>query len=1187
MLSLLSVPPALCFSVPLVVLVLALRTLALHQHRQFLLLSALALLSFALLASVAGILGLKASAGLFTFSKVQLIVDNIIYAELGVSVIYLAVKHNNPAPWLPRSRYIKPYTGLLCFFLFCATTIGLATPFVLAIPPLFPPLIFLIFTLSTLPLLVHLIYIHCYPPNPSPSPRSNKKPSKLSKPRKKLVNPSVTVPGPTSLPRLTMPCKNTTAITVLIPPPLPSPASSSASFPETDQSHKQLSHFKHPSDAEDPSPIEGSAYAAAKLHEESDLGHNTNYVERMDTDLEANPRFSRLTPATAPSALAITLRQRTMRLRMRSRSILITLLISQTFAILSGTLLLVLGISDDAITASTSLLRIIETVFIVLCVSGFTFAFYLHGLPLDNSLSPPQSLAAPGSITISVAQRQDHDDIAPGIIYHTDGGDRAVAEGDMIPHFVVDGGDYPETSSLKPITDPVINVDKGKYGLGIDRIFNSAKSRFCQQDIFSHPRSDGHFGSASSSFTSPRPKRPPILVFDQVQYDDDEKFEDEGIELPVLATAQLPSPPTTPRAKGVDQPWQDGCHYPYNHHHLQERDSYFDREEVRVGVMRPGIKVNVIREFEEREKYQEAVADVVDTAASEPGCTSSSGSGDTVPASSISRSPRIWFSQYTFSPTSSKSPAITNNGPTSPSAKSLTLSPKSSTFSIFRSSTNPGSPKSAWKRAQRIKAKLRRPLTLHHSATASSPNVTSLDFAAAASHKFVHRKAGSASKIAEWYPFTSKNKQGKREDNDRDTYWKGEEGRDSGGIEMADFVDLTDPFASPTPGFALPKWIDNGTAGSSSDVGHQRAMERTSMSEGRSELTSVGSAKGKGREWDTTGSGGRENEKVGGVMLTSKTTMWGRVPVVIGNEAGYDRDVNVMDFPGMLRMERRGKGSRKRQTSGKERRVGGRGVKRPDSPMPVPTTPSFTHSRSMSIDRMVDVLEDIMDAPGHVGLGLGSSLKRKPEHMRRKGSRQSLRSVQDGSTTLKPFVPATPNLPSSYFSIPTPSLPNKDIEPDRFGDDNVNGRLSRWEKGKNRERTRNGSPIPIGMRSRLQTSLRRKGSPVPILFRSPSGYSHGGGASMDGRHMKEFGRIPSSSSPTSTKALERETMRSRTAERRKVGGDHVLKRYLEDESSVDVELNLEEILLAQKLLRRLDSVYHCDDYDEREDETGR
>jgi hypothetical protein len=81
MLSLLSVPPALCFCVPLVVLILALRTFALRQHHQFLLLSSLALLSLALLASVAGILGLKATAGLFTLSKFQLIVDNVIYAE--------------------------------------------------------------------------------------------------------------------------------------------------------------------------------------------------------------------------------------------------------------------------------------------------------------------------------------------------------------------------------------------------------------------------------------------------------------------------------------------------------------------------------------------------------------------------------------------------------------------------------------------------------------------------------------------------------------------------------------------------------------------------------------------------------------------------------------------------------------------------------------------------------------------------------------------------------------------------------------------------------------------------------------------------------------------------------------------------------------------------------------------------
>lgn len=742
----------------------------------------------------------------------------------------------------------------------------------------------------------------------------------------------------------------------------------------------------------------------------------------------------------------------------------------------------------------------------------------------------------------------------------------------MIPHFVVDGG----TSSSKPVVPkPVVNANSGKYGLGIDKVFGSAKSYFRQQEIESQPQNHEHLGAASIYFTSPHSKRPSITVIDPLRYDGD-KFEDEGIELPALAAAQLPSPPCTPLQEEVEYFWRSGRHYPYNQGR-EEQNSYFDNEEVRVGVMRPGIKVNVIREFEERGKYLEAAADVVDTAASEPGCTSSLGGGDPISASSELQSPRVWFSQSTFASTLRKSPAITNDGPKSPPLKSLMLSPKSPTFPIFRSLTNPGSPGSAWKRAQKIKERFRRPLIRQRSATASGLCVTPSEIPAPTPCTFQHRRAGSASKIAEWYPFSSKNRRGKTEDKDIDVYWRAEKGQSSGGggIEMADFVDLTDPFASPTPGFALPKWVDGGMAGSSSDVGHHRTR-----SGDRSELTPVGSAKGKEREWSVA-DGGRESERIGGVAVSSKATTWGRVPVVVGNERGYDRDVTVMDYPSMLRAEKR---ERKRRISMKERKIGGGVITRPDSPMPVHATLSVTHSRSMSIDRMVGLLEDTVEIPMEAGIGLGSSFRRKRQPIKQKGSQQSLRSVQNGHTPFRPSVSSIPNSVSSYFSIPPPPPPlwlKEEIELDRFGGGDERGRLGKKETVLNMGRTRNGSPIPIDVRKRLKTESRRKGSPVPILFRSSSGPGGGGDASVDRRYMREVSGCSSSSTPIM--ALDKEGVRSLNAGRCK-GGDHILKRHLEDESSLDVELNLEEMLLAQKLLRRLDSVYCCDD-DEREDLT--
>ncbi|KAF9441366.1 hypothetical protein P691DRAFT_812928 [Macrolepiota fuliginosa MF-IS2] len=233
----------------------------------------------------------------------------------------------------------------------------------------------MLFTLSTLPLLAHLIHTHLFPPIP-PNARIYSPVSKSIQnqiPKQNLKQN----PSPPSLPKLN------TAITVLIPPPLPSPASSSASFPSSsDQTHKPE---KPTQDHQNSTP--GSSYSAALPAKRANLAGSSCTAD-THADIEAGSSSGGTAPeststSTPSSSGPISrIRKRAIRLRIQARNILLTLFLSQLCALLSGALLLVLGVTDGSFSQTTALLRIIETVFMVLCVCGFEVAFFRKSLPL-------------------------------------------------------------------------------------------------------------------------------------------------------------------------------------------------------------------------------------------------------------------------------------------------------------------------------------------------------------------------------------------------------------------------------------------------------------------------------------------------------------------------------------------------------------------------------------------------------------------------------------------------------------------------------------------------------------------------------------------------------------------------------------------------------------------------------------
>ncbi|KXN87850.1 putative 2-oxoglutarate dehydrogenase E1 component DHKTD1, mitochondrial [Leucoagaricus sp. SymC.cos] len=173
-----------------------------------------------------------------------------------------------------------------------------------------------------------------------------------------------------ALPKL----KTTPIVTVPIPPPLPSPASSSTSFP----SSSSQTHKPH-KDAKLVEPEQSAASYSCSMGP-----YKFASTESGCTDIEN----------TQPAS---SIKQCAQLIQTRFHTILVTLVISQLFILLSDALLLVIAIPNH-----TSVLRIIET---ILAICGFMFAFTLHGTPITPF--KPTSIPSRVFISESVAERQD------------------------------------------------------------------------------------------------------------------------------------------------------------------------------------------------------------------------------------------------------------------------------------------------------------------------------------------------------------------------------------------------------------------------------------------------------------------------------------------------------------------------------------------------------------------------------------------------------------------------------------------------------------------------------------------------------------------------------------------------------------------------------------------------------------
>lgn len=1144
--------------------------------------SSLAIVSLSTLVTASGILELTKTR------KAELVVQACLCAHVGVSTIYLAHAYSSPAPWLRKAP--KGYVFVLSAVLFCTTVFGILTPFVNAIPTIIPPLLFLLFTLSILPILTHILRVHLSPPHPTATT------SKLKKRKPLRLR---TAPVPTQ---------------VLIPPPLPSPASSSVlSFPSSSsQTHKH-----------EPERVDSSIGCSAYKH------------PRLASTESACTVFNPAdVESSAPASSAI--RQRAQSIQARSRNIALTLLTSQLFSLLSFSLLLVLAFTDP----DSLVLKSIQAVFTILSICGIILAFSLHG-------TRPVSPGTPISVSVSISQQQRQDQSNNTILPNPNpdliephyakgearaelpGGRSRSGDNDMIldslsahhdPCVGLKNGDCPD--------DFVLGSSGHRRGPRLLRLGSSIPSRGVLHLGFSKLRrlfpvgsreeepptplqdlpflrstlqqgqqqQHGRFASSSSSFSSPprasrrdsRCRTPsPDPGLDVIPQEDEDKLQfvnDEGIELPVLplhtyssnansgsassmvvlGLGQLPSPPDTPRARirtrSAPPPplppppyWLSTPSDPAAHHDpiinpistVDYSYTHEEEEQVRIGMVSPAEKPNLtVRDFfagidvDDDRYHQDEYAcamsgEVVDTAVSEPGhggfFPSSSAYGrrgyviDELEEDRITN-PRVFFTSESRSPTPTPThiwpTPVTQRSPTfsspaswigrrpvksrSTMSLSLPLGSGSRSASAQRSPELP-SPRlggsGGWRRAEKFKERLMRGRfnypgrTLSFSQSTSQvveegvrEDVDSIVIGEGGKEKASergkkgHKRTGTWGSISiskspiipttptltpatftassastsgltdwEWYPFTSnKSKSSSSTHINNDTFKRkqlpsADSGQQQTG-DIADFVDLTDPFASPTPGFTLPKWVagHNGSSGAAgttsvSDLGHSGSTNWSGCD------GTTGGVKGKMKEvvWGEAESG-EENEEVHGTRMTKSSAQWGKLPPVpplpiLTSFAGNGPDV------------RKSEKTRGRERTTRKRR------KRPDSPMPM---------RMMSSRRLPRIVVDDHTEGLDESIGEVSSMQMRMDVPERPGS---------------PSPPLeTLSLGVSISRSMGMGLGIRGLEESMQVDDDVlGGALRRKETNTNvASMSRKSGKLSAG-----DTRRRRNGSPVPIPFR--------------------------------------------------------------------------------------------------------
>ena len=316
--------------------------------------------------------------------------------------------------------------------------------------------------------------------------------------------------------------------------------------------------------------------------------------------------------------------------------------------------------------------------------------------------------------------------------------------------------------------------------------------------------------------------------------------------------------------------------------------------------------------------------------------------------------------------------------------------------------------------------------------------------------------------------------------------------------DTADFVDLTDPFASPTPGFALPKWLGNNGSSVTAASGSAGPCGLGVVTNWNGSVSDIGHGGPANPSW------GYENDQdidtnekehtttirnVPKTMKSRSSAQWGKLPPVPplpssswsdpdGPKKKQERPENI---PTTIVMT----------TGGVKRTRPNR--RRSDSPVPIKTS-----SSGPSLMRVVDDAED-----------------------------------KDAGPEVEKEILERPGSPS--LTITTTTAIELGIgratKPTVFIDNNIDVlRSSRLQRKMNTTidsdaKNFTNSPISRKKNNGIMSRRGRNGSPVPIPFRRNK--SH------------------------------------RRAANGNVGG-------MEEEEDID-GLNLEEVLLAQRLLKRLNS----------------
>ena len=646
---------------------------------------------------------------------------------------------------------------------------------------------------------------------------------------------------------------------------------------------------------------------------------------------------------------------------------------------------------------------------------------------------------------------------------------------------------------------------------------------------------------------------------------------------------QLPSPPDTPRA-GV----RTETPIPHTHCLPSPANSPAvvtdNDQDVRIGMVTPAEKPNLtIRDiFTEAEQYEVAceTAQVVDTPVSEPGHGSReySDSGDDDP---IQKSPGASYSIHTPTPSPIPMPTPVPRSPvlSSPSSwvlnnfkrpiKSRSMMSLPLSFGSASGSTSP--PTLSWKGADKLRERFKRPIAgAYGRALSLSQSPTSQPFSkedtldsveeegdeqdsqrATGQH---HKRKGSTwssfsqksptfmfmSSVPimatatspssgsewEWHPSLSKSKssmsnlnQGqaltssisnKKKREQITTPAPASSSDHHQQSETADFVDLTDPFASPTPGFALPKWVGNNGSSVTAASGASGSFRTCGLGVGTNWNGSVSDI---GHGVPANPSWGHDSDQEIDVNEKECTTTIRNTPKTIKSRssAQWGKLPPVPPLPSSSNLDR-SKKKQERLEKIPRTALTTEGVKRTRPNRRRSDSPIKTLSSGTNLMRIVDDVEDEDE---------DRESEAEKEILERPGSPIPPSPLGSPSLTLTTVM----ELGISRVTRPTVVIDNN-------VDVSGSGQLQRKKTtiGSDAKNIFNSSSSRKKKNSGIKSRRGRNGSPLPIPFRRNKSLRHVANSNVGG-----------------TRAMEEK-----------------------EEGDID-GLNLEEMLLAQRLLKMLNS----------------